>query len=43
MEIEFSVSSKGSLEAARIRNDIEKELGMDQLTLWDKLEDKGLV
>lgn len=43
LEIEFNVSSKGSLEAAKIRNDIEKEMGMDQLTLWDKLEDKGLV
>lgn len=24
-------------------NDIEKEFGLDQLTLWDKPEDKGLV
>ena len=36
--IKFLVSSKDSLEAAKIRSDIEKELGMDQLTLWDKLE-----
>ena len=42
-KIRFIVSSKDSLEAAKIRSDIEKEMGMDQLTLWDKLEDKGLV
>lgn len=43
IEVVFSISSKDSLEAARIRSDIEKELGLDQLTLWDRLEDKGLV
>lgn len=43
IEVEFSVSSKDSLEAAKIRSDIEKELGLDQMTLWDKLEDKGIV
>lgn len=42
-KIEFTISSKSSLEAAKIRSDIEKELGLDQLTLWDNLEDKGLV
>lgn len=42
-KIKFIVSSKDSLEAARIRSDVERELGLDQLTLWDKLEEKGLV
>lgn len=42
-KIKFSISSKDSLETAKIRSDIEKELGMDQLTLWDKLEESGLV
>ena len=41
--IKFLISSKDSLEAVKIRSDIEKELGMDQLTLWDKLDEKGLV
>lgn len=41
--IKVTVSSKDSLEAAKLRSDIEKELGFDQLTLWDKLEDKGIV
>lgn len=42
-KIKFTVSSKSSIEAAKIRSDIEKELGLDQLTLWDKLEEKGMV
>jgi len=42
-KIKFVVSSKSSLEAAKIRSDVEKDLGLDQLTLWDELEDKGLV
>jgi len=37
MEIEFNVSC---LKAAKIKSDIEKELGMEQLTLWDKLGKK---
>jgi hypothetical protein len=41
--VEFRVSSKDSLEAAKIRSNIEKEMGFDQLTLWDKLDSKGLV
>ncbi len=43
IEVEFRVTSKDSMEAAKIRSDIEKELGLEQMTLWDKLEDKGLV
>lgn len=42
-KIKFTVSSKDSLEAAKIRSDIERELGFDQLTLWDELEEKGIV
>lgn len=41
--IEFSVSSKDRLEALKIRSDIEKEFGLDQITLWDCLEEKGMV
>lgn len=43
VKIKFSISTKETLEALRIRSDIEKELGMDQLSLWDELEGKGLV
>lgn len=41
--IELSISSKESLETARIRSGIEKEMGTDQLTLWDILQEKNLV
>ena len=27
----------------KIRDEIDKEMGTDQLTLWDQLEDKGYV
>lgn len=43
VSIEFTVASKTGLEAARIRSEVEKEMGMEQLTLWDELEGKGLV
>ena len=43
MAIEFTMSSKDSLAALKIRDDIEKEFGLDQMTLWDNLEEKGLV
>lgn len=41
--VELSISSKDSLAALKIRSDIEKEFGLDQVTLWDTLEEKGLV
>lgn len=41
--IEFTILSKDSLAALRIRSDIEKEFGLDQMTLWDSLEEKGLI
>lgn len=41
--IDITVSSKDSLEALKIRSDIEHEMGLDQVTLWDTLSDKGYV
>lgn len=41
--VELSISSKDSLAALKIRSDIEKEFGLDQMTLWDTLSEKGLV
>ena len=41
--VELVVSSKNSLEALRIKNDIEKEFGYEQITLWDKLKERGYV
>ena len=41
--IELVISTKDSLAAAKIRSDIEHEFGPEQITLWDRLEEKGLV
>ena len=43
--IEFSISSKSSIETLKIRDEIEKELGIDpnQISLWDTLNEKRLV
>lgn len=43
LAIDLTISSKDSLEAVKIRSDIEKEFGLDQMTLWDRLEEKGLI
>ena len=41
--IVFTISSKDSLSALKIKSEIEKEFGFDQMTLWDRLEEKGMV
>lgn len=41
--VTFKIESKPSLEVVRIRDQIDKELGTDQLSLWDELEESGLV
>ncbi len=41
--VELLISSKDSIEALRIRSDIEKEFGYDQLTLWDQMKDGGYI
>lgn len=38
LAIEFSISSKDTLEVLRIKSEIDKEFGTDQLTLWDRIE-----
>jgi plasmid replication initiation protein len=41
--IEFTIGSKDSLETLRIRDGIDKEMGMlpGQTSLWDELKEKG--
>lgn len=41
--VRLIVSSKNTLEALRIRSEIEHEFGYDQISFWDVLEEKGLV
>jgi len=43
LSLEFTISSKSSLDAAKIRSEIEREFGLDQMTLWEELEKKDLI
>lgn len=42
-KIKFTISTKDTLERIKIRSEIEHEFGLDQMTLWDELESKGIV
>jgi hypothetical protein len=41
--LELTVSSKDTIEAIRLRDEIEKEFGYDQMTFWDELKGYGYV
>lgn len=41
--IRFTITSKDSLVSLRLRSDIEKEFGLDQMTFWDELLEGGYV
>ena len=43
VKIRFTISTKEAMERIKLYNDIEKEFGLDQMTLWDMMEEKGLV
>ena len=42
-KIRFTISTKDAIERIKLQSDIEHEFGLDQMTLWDELETKGLV
>lgn len=42
-KIALTISSKDTFEALRIKDEIIKEMGYEQLTLWDEVESRGLV
>ena len=42
-KIRLTVSTKDSLDRLKLQSQIEREFGLDQMTLWEQLEDKGLV
>lgn len=39
--VELVVSSKDSIQALKLRNEIERDFGYDQLSLWDEIEIRG--
>lgn len=41
--VQFTVSTKDSMDRLRIRSDIEKEMGFEQMTLWETLKEKEIV
>lgn len=41
--VKFTITSKDALEALQLRDKIMKEMGYEQLTLWDELENRNLV
>lgn len=43
--VEFTIESKDSLETLKIRDGIEKEMGLlpGQVTLWDEMTEKGYI
>ena len=42
-KIKLSITSKSTLDIIKLQSEIERDFGLDQLTLWEELEDKGMV
>ena len=42
-KIRLTITSKDSLDVLKLQSEIEREFGLDQLTLWEQFENKGLV
>lgn len=43
VSVRFTISTKPPIERMRVKDIIEKDLGNDQMTLWDELSGKGLI
>ena len=41
--IRFTITSKDTFETVELRDRIMKEMGYEQLTLWDLFKEKGIV
>lgn len=39
----FKIETKEAMERIKLQSDIEKELGLDQMTLWEEMQEKGYV
>ena len=42
-KIRLSIGTKETIERLRLQSNIEHQLGLDQLTLWDTMEERGLL
>lgn len=43
VKIRLSISTKDTIDRLKLQSEIEHKFGLDQMTLWEQLEDKGLV
>lgn len=43
LAVEFTISSKETLEVVKIKDTIDREMGTGQVTLWDMMEQESLV
>lgn len=43
VKIRFTIGTKETRDILKLQSDIEKEFGLDQMTLWDTLEERGIV
>jgi plasmid replication initiation protein len=43
VKIQFTISTKEALERIKLQSDIEKEFGLDQMTLWDMMIENGTI
>lgn len=41
--IRFTIGTKETLEKVKLQGEIEREFGLNQLTMWELMEEKGLV
>lgn len=43
VKIRLSISTKDTFDRIKLQSEIEHKFGLDQMTLWDELEQKGIV
>ena len=42
-KIRLTISTKNTVDRLKLQSEIEREFGLDQMTLWEELESKGYV
>ena len=42
-KIRLIISTKDTLDRLKLQSEIEREFGLDQMTLWEELESKSLI
>ena len=42
-KIRLTITTKDTLDRIKLQSEIEREFGLDQMTLWEEMESKGIV